>query len=85
LQGTALGRQTAAASLGQAIGSAAAGLLFGATFLPNAVFTLTAIAVLASLGASVGVPRLLANSDRSSPAMIGPPDRLSGIRGGGKR
>jgi len=85
LQGTALGRQTAAASLGQAIGSAAAGLLFGTTFVPNAVFTLTAIAVLASLGASVGIPRLLANPSASSAAMIGPPDGLSGLRSRGER
>jgi MFS family permease len=58
-QGTELGRQTAAASLGQAVGSAAGGLLFGATFLPNASFTLTAAVVLASLGVSIGIPRLL--------------------------
>lgn len=85
LQGTALGRQTAAASLGQAIGSAAAGLLFGATFVPNAAFTLTAFVVLASLGASLGIPRLLADQDRRSSATIGLPDRLSGIHGGSER
>ncbi len=59
MEGTALGRQTAAASLGQAVGSAAGGLLFGATFVPNATFTLTAAVVLASLVASLGIPRLL--------------------------
>ncbi len=59
LQGTALGRQTAAASLGQAVGSAAGGLLFGVTFVPNAAFTLTAVVVLASLVASIGIPHLL--------------------------
>jgi MFS transporter, DHA1 family, multidrug resistance protein len=68
LQGTALGRQTAAASLGQAVGSAAGGLLFGATFVPNAAFTLTAAMVLASLGASIGIPRLLVNPNRRSAA-----------------
>ena len=61
MQGFALGRQTAAASLGQSVGSAAGGLLFGATFVPNASFTLTAAVVLASLVASVGIPRLLAH------------------------
>src|SRR5262249_36936706 len=58
-QGTDLGQQTAAASLGQSVGSAAGGLLFGAAFLPDAPFTLTAAVVLASLVASIGIPRLL--------------------------
>jgi MFS family permease len=62
LQGTALGQQTAASSLGQAVGSAAGGLLFAATFVPDAAFTLTAVLVLASLGASIGIPRLLVKS-----------------------
>ncbi|MEW5944508.1 MAG: MFS transporter [Pseudomonadota bacterium] len=39
-QGAALGKQTAAASLGQSIGSAAAGLLFG--MMPEAPFWITA-------------------------------------------
>jgi DHA1 family multidrug resistance protein-like MFS transporter len=59
-QGTELGRQTAAASLGQAVGSAGGGLLFGATFVPNASFTVTAAVVLASVVASIGIQRLLA-------------------------
>jgi predicted MFS family arabinose efflux permease len=66
LQGAALGRQTAAASLGQAVGSAAGGLLFGARFVPNAAFTLTAAMVLASVGMSIGIPRLLVNPNRRS-------------------
>ena len=66
-QGTELGRQTAAASLGQAVGSASGGLLFGATFLPNASFMLTAAAVLAGLVASIGIPRLLAQPRHQGP------------------
>lgn len=58
-QGTELGWQTAAASLGQAIGSAAGGLLFDATLVPNAPFTLTAILVATGLTASIGLPRCL--------------------------
>lgn len=59
-QGTELGRQTAAASLGQAVGSAAGGLLFSVTFVPNASFTVTAGVVIASVVASIDIPRLLA-------------------------
>ena len=66
-QGADLGWQTTSASLGQAAGSAAGGLLFGVTFIPNASFTLTAIVVLAGLGASIGVPRLLKQPERGGP------------------
>lgn len=59
-QGTALGWQTSAASLGQSVGSAIAGILFSVAFIPNASFTLTAVVVLAGLFASARVPRLLA-------------------------
>ena len=41
-QGSQLGKQTAAASLGAAIGSAAGGLLFDVTWLPDASFVLIA-------------------------------------------
>jgi MFS family permease len=58
-QGADLGQQTAAASLGQALGSAAGGLLFSVTILPNASFMLAATAVVAGLAASISVPRLL--------------------------
>ncbi len=66
-QGADLGWQTASASLGQAAGSAAGGLLFGVAFVPNASFTLTSIVVLAGLAASIGVPRLLKRSGRRGP------------------
>lgn len=52
-QGAELGKQTAAASLGAAVGSAAGGLLFEVAWLPNASFVLaaglTVVAVLLSL------------------------------------
>jgi MFS family permease len=60
-QGAAFGTQTAAASLGGAVGAAAGGLLFDVSFLPNASFVLvtglTAIGFLMSLP----LPSLLAN------------------------
>jgi len=58
-QGADLGRMTAAASLGQALGSAAGGLLFDVSILPGAAFTVTAIVVLVGIGASLGLPQLL--------------------------
>lgn len=58
-QGTALGKQTAAASLGAAVGSAAGGLLFNVAGLPGASFLL--ITALTTFGFlfSLGLPRLL--------------------------
>ena len=58
-QGWQLGKQTAAASLGVTLGSAAGGLLFNAVTLPGASFVLTA--GLAALGflLSLGLPHLL--------------------------
>jgi DHA1 family multidrug resistance protein-like MFS transporter len=61
-QGADLGRATAAASLGQALGSAAGGLLFDVSILPGAAFTVTAIVVSSGLAASLGLPRLLKRS-----------------------
>lgn len=58
-QGADLGRMTAAASLGQALGSAGGGLLFGVPILPGASFTLTALVVAAGLLASLHLPQLL--------------------------
>lgn len=43
--GAELGKQTSAAGLGAALGSAAGGLLFDVTWLPNAAFVLTAAVV----------------------------------------
>ena len=65
-QGWQLGKQTAAASLGVALGSAAGGLLFNVAALPGASFVLTS--GLAALGflLSLGLPHLLAPSDSLS-------------------
>ncbi|MBY0512007.1 MAG: MFS transporter [Rhodospirillaceae bacterium] len=59
-QGAQLGKQTAVASLGQAIGSGAGGFLFGISSIPNASFTL--MAALLGFGAIVSLAgaRLLA-------------------------
>ncbi len=58
-EGADLGWATAAASLGQTLGSAAGGLLFTVSVLPDAVFTVTAAVVLSALLASYGLPRSL--------------------------
>ena len=58
-QGAELGLQTSAASLGQAVGAAAAGLSFDFAAMPNASFTLTAVLVTAGLVGSIGLPRFL--------------------------
>ena len=62
-QGWELGKQTAAASLGVTVGSAAGGLLFNVAALPGASFILAA--VLAGLGfiLSLGLPRVLEPGD----------------------
>ena len=58
-QGAQLGKQTAAASLGVTVGSAAGGLLFNVAWLPNASFLLiTGLTVLGVL-LSLGLPHLL--------------------------
>ncbi len=78
-QGADLGRATAAASLGQAIGSAAGGLLFDLPILPGAAFTVTAIVVLVGLGASVGLPRLVMSPQTAvRPKVAEPPCALRG-------
>ena len=58
-QGAELGRITAAASLGQAIGSAAGGLLYNISILPGAAFVFTATVVMTGLAASTGLHKLL--------------------------
>jgi MFS family permease len=59
-QGAELGKQTAAASLGAALGSVVGGLLFEVSWLPNASFLI--MAVLTAFGAvlSLGLPSSLA-------------------------
>lgn len=63
-QGTDLGSDSAAANLGQAMGSAAVGLLFRATFLPNAAFFLVALLVLPGVFAVIGLQRALVQPER---------------------
>ena len=61
-QGAQLGRQTAAASLGAAVGSATGGLLYDVAWLPGAPFlimsTLTGVGVVLSFG----LPRILGSA-----------------------
>ena len=59
-QGWELGKQTAAASLGVTVGSAAGGLLFNTAALPGASFILTAGLTTLGFLLSLGLPRLLA-------------------------
>lgn len=57
-QGAELGKQTSAAALGSAIGSAAGGLLFDVPFR-GASFTFVAVLTVIGAAASLGLPRLL--------------------------
>ena len=58
-QGAQLGQQTAAASLGAAVGSAAGGLLFEVAWLPNASFVLIAGLTVVGLLISLALPGML--------------------------
>ena len=58
-QGARLGQQTAAASLGAAVGSAAGGLLFEVAWLPNASFVLITGLTVIGLLISFALPRML--------------------------
>lgn len=58
-QGADLGWQTAAASLGQALGSAAGGLLFSVSVISGASFVLTAMLLFLGIFVSLPLPRLL--------------------------
>jgi MFS family permease len=57
-QGAELGKQTSAASLGSAVGSAAGGLLFDVPF-PGASFVLMAAVTAIGIGVSIGLARVL--------------------------
>ena len=61
-QGRDLGRQTAAASLGVAIGAVTAGLLFDIAVVPDAPFVFAAALVVIGLVISFGLPRGLAKA-----------------------
>ena len=58
-QGSQLGKQTAAASLGAATGSAAGGLLFNVTWLPNASFVLITGLTAVGFSISLALPKML--------------------------
>jgi len=66
-QGAELGKQTAAASLGAAVGSAAGGLLFDVESLPAASFLL--VTLLTGLGVllSLGLPKMLGSRISAKP------------------
>ena len=57
--GAALGTQTAVASLGVTVGSAAGGLLFEIDLLPNASFVLMTAMIVAGFLLSLSLPKLL--------------------------
>ncbi len=59
-QGAQLGKQTAAASVGGAIGSAAGGLLFNVSLIPNAPFVVISALIVLGLGLSLRLPKMLA-------------------------
>ncbi len=65
-QGWELGKQTAAASLGVTLGSAAGGLLFNVVALPGASFVLSAGFAVLGLLLSLGLPPLLVRPDSRS-------------------
>ena len=62
-QGWELGKQTAAASLGVTVGSAAGGLLFDMVALPGASFVLTSLLTAVGVLLCLGLPNLLMRRD----------------------
>jgi predicted MFS family arabinose efflux permease len=70
-RGAELGKQTAAASLGQTVGSAAGGLFFGSTALPHASFALTGGLAVLGILLSLGLPyRLVARRPAREPGVV---------------
>lgn len=65
--GAELGKQTSAASLGAAVGSAAGGLLYDVTWLPNAAFVLTAGVALLAVWPSLRLPGQLMPKGGTTP------------------
>ena len=59
-QGAKLGQQTAAASLGSAVGAARGGVLFTVTVVPGASFILVGLLAAAGIGLSLRMPSVLA-------------------------
>ena len=69
-QGWELGKQTAAASLGVTVGSAAGGVLFNVAALPGASFVLSAGLVAVGFLLSLGLPHLLVLTNTSCPGHL---------------
>ncbi len=69
-QGWELGKQTAAASLGVTVGSAAGGLLFNVAALPGASFILSAGLVILGFVLSLGLPHLLVLTNAARPGYV---------------
>lgn len=74
-QGAELGKQTAAASLGAAVGSVAGGVLFDVAWLPNASFVLVAGLTVGAVILSLGLPEKLTPRKHGA----GPGDRPRAI------
>ena len=66
-QGSSLGWQTSASSIGQTIGSALAGLLYGSAWLSEGAFLLAAGGALGGAAVSLSLGFQLGGSDRSRP------------------
>jgi MFS family permease len=67
-QGSALGQQTAASSVGAAAGSAAGGLLFDAALVPHASFLLATVIAASGVLLSLGLPDQLMKRTRGKPS-----------------
>ena len=78
-QGWELGKQTAAASLGVTVGSAAGGLLFNVASLPGASFVLSAGLVVVGFLLCLGLPHLLVLTNASRPGHL-PEKSLTTLR-----
>jgi MFS family permease len=76
-QGAQLGKQTAAASLGAAVGSTAGGLLFDVAWLPNASFILMTMLTVIGVLLSLGLPKLLVTRKRDEAVEAGDYRHLS--------
>ena len=70
-QGAELGKQTAAASLGAAVGSAAGGLLFDVVWLPNASFLIVTALTVLGIVLSLNLPKQLATRKLGEATGIG--------------
>ena len=78
-QGAELGKQTAAASLGAAIGSAAGGILFNVAGLPGASFLLVTALTMLGVFLSLSLPKMLvakklSSSSNKADAAVSPPN-----------